>query len=144
MELLRERMRHCRLIALPTVIEEIQWLADNDSASDVREYANHAIDHMVKDWRILPLDCAPVHHGIVEVAAQKLRDKDLIPYDERHDACLLAHAAHSGAAILLTTDEHLLSVDYKKVKAVFDLCDMECPLIQSPAMLVRKFGSKKR
>jgi len=134
-EVLREKVEGCRLIVFPIVLNEVRNIASNDMRPEVRGYANDALAHMFKKWGMCP-EYVPLE--IAFAIGQELRDRQLIPYEERNDAGILASAALFGAGKLLTRNWHLLNVEQARAELlVLDRHNLKCPLIMAPD-IVRK------
>lgn len=134
---IRQRIPGSAVIILPTVIQELAHLVDDpDEPSDIRLAATATLSRLLHEWRLQPVNCVPVGHGIVEETAL---GAGLPPGDEFNDALILAEAALLGASILLTSDRHLLDIDPGKLTEVLESCDLAVPLIASPRKIVRHY-----
>src|SRR5947208_2320536 len=71
--------------------------------------------------------------------AGALRQQGLIDEEEVNDSLVLVEAAALDCSMLLTSDEHLRSVDYERL--VFELrrFDLNAPVIATPREIVKKF-----
>ncbi|MSU49295.1 MAG: PIN domain-containing protein [Opitutus sp.] len=142
-EILRRRVPGIEFVAMPTVVDELDYIArDGDTASD-RSLAITALRSLVREWKFRPLDFAPVEHGIVAVIAAKLRGNDLIPEHEINDSYILAEAALAGCAMLLTSDEHLRGADPTLLSLTLKSSDVGVVVVRTPAEIVRQFGSTR-
>ena len=71
-ELLRRRVRSARLVVLPTVVQELRFIArDGETEEDVR-LASRALQHVMR-WGFEPVNFLPVEFGITEQIAARLR-----------------------------------------------------------------------
>jgi len=97
----RTRSRVCRP---PTVIDELDYIAQHGDTVKERALAVYALQNLVRVWKIPPLDFIPVGHGIIETVARKLRRPTLIPENEVNDSFILAEAAWLISTILITSE----------------------------------------
>jgi rRNA-processing protein FCF1 len=139
-ELFRKRVRGVEFIVLPTVIEELQFIAEQRGDGQAVALASNALNRLVRVWEFRPIDFLPVGHGIVEQIARKLRGPRLIPEVERNDSLILAEAALYNCAILLTSDQHLRDADPVLVGKVLKACDVAGVVIRTPIEVIRQFG----
>lgn len=138
-EVVQKRVRDCRMIATATVIQELAFKATRGETDQEREYAHRTLSETVPQFNITPCNLIPVSHGIVEIIGQKLRDKGLLPYEEKHDAFVLAEAALLGCGMLLTGDSDLKAVSHEQLTMVLNEFDVKTPLIATPREIVQKF-----
>jgi rRNA-processing protein FCF1 len=134
---IRERLRDARLLIPPTVQHELaNWALHGDRQR--RESAAKAIrlSHL---WRIIPANLIAARHGIAERIAERIRDRELIPDEEVNDSLVLAESALLGCSILLTSDEHLRGIDFKRLTLELQAFDVAAPVIATPREIVRKF-----
>jgi predicted nucleic acid-binding protein len=141
--IIRRRVQGVEIIALPTVLDELAFIAEKgDTASD-RQLATRALKNLVRLWRFRPLDFIPVGHGIIDAIARKLRGEKLIPEHEVNDSYILAEAALANCTILVTSDEHIRGADATVLGLTLRSCDVNVVLIRTPAEIVRQFGWKR-
>ena len=99
------------LVVTPTVVQELAYGAVHWDDLKRRALATRALTSLLA-WGIKPLNLVPVGHGICAAIAQELILRGYLPEEEKNDALLLSEAALMGARILLTWDEHLLSIPH--------------------------------
>jgi len=139
MQVVRSRVKGCVFAVLPTVIQELRSIS-RDVDSPRQRQALVALESAVPRWGFQPVNFVPVGHGIVEVIADKIRDRGYLPQEERNDALILAEAALLGCSLLLTSDAHLLDVPPGSLRLLMDSHSVSTPLIVSPRKLVRDFS----
>ena len=142
-EIFRRRVPTVEFVVLPTVIDELDYIAQHGDSSGDRTLATTALQNMVRVWRFRPLDFIPVGHGIVETVAAKLRGHRLIPEHEVNDSLILAEAALANCTILVTSDEHIRGADATLLSLTLKSCDVGAILVRTPAEIVRQFGGKR-
>jgi predicted nucleic acid-binding protein len=142
-EVFRQRVPGVEFVVLPTVIDELDYIAQHGDTVEDRALATTALCHLVQVWKFRPLDFIPVGHGIIAAVAQKLRGQNLIPEHEINDSYILAEAALANCTILLTSDEHLRGADPTLLSLALKACDVNAILVRTPAEIVRQFGSRR-
>jgi predicted nucleic acid-binding protein len=142
-ELLRRRVKGVEVIVPPTVLEELSYIATHGTPADKR-LAITALQKLVHEWKFRPMDFIPVGHGITEAIAVKLRKRGIVPTAEVNDSLIVAEAALANCTILLSSDKHLSEADAVAMTRVLKECDVEPVLVQTPAILVRKFFASVR
>ncbi|MDR1279614.1 MAG: type II toxin-antitoxin system VapC family toxin [Opitutaceae bacterium] len=141
-DLICKRVAGVRFIVPPTVQEELQHLSES-AAPATRKQAGDALDSLLHVWGFQPVDYLPVGHGIVECVADRIREQGLLPVTERRDSFLLVEAALAGAAMLLTSDEHLLLAPAGRLQLLLREHDVASPVIVDPVKIVRDFFPKR-
>jgi len=63
----------------------------------------------------------------------------LLPEEEVNDGMILAEAALLGCSILLTSDDHLRSMDFARLAFELQAFQAGVPVIATPREIVRKF-----
>ncbi len=145
-ELVRKRIKSkdgVQLVAPPTVLDELHFLAAKGDDPKERALALKALQNLIR-WGIKPLDLIPVGHGITETIARKLRDRGIIPAEEVNDSFIVAEAALANCALLITSDAHIADADASRMSLTLKECDVDTVLVMTPVRLVRDFSSKTR
>ena len=142
-EVFRRRVPTAEFVVLPTVIDELDYIAQHGDTAGDRTLATAALEKMVHVWKFRPLDFIPVGHGIVETVAAKLRSHRLLPESEVNDSYILAEAALADCSILITSDEHLRGADATLLSLTLRSCDVGTILVRTPIEIVRQFGGKR-
>jgi predicted nucleic acid-binding protein len=136
---LRRKLPTAPILVLPTVIQELVYIA---SRSDIRRpkiLASKALQSILKPWGFRPVNCVPVGHGIVEETARKIRAAGLLPEEEINDSFIIAESALAHVTLLISSDSHLKNIDHRKLKAILDRCDLTDTVITSPWKIVHDF-----
>jgi predicted nucleic acid-binding protein len=136
---IQRRLSDSELIITPTVIEELVLKAEAGETLVGRRLAKKALAAMVNPWGIRPLNFIPVRRGIVAEIARRLREQNLLPASEMNDSLIVAESALVGATILVSSDAHIKTLDYARLKLVLDAADVDTPLIASPFKIVHQF-----
>lgn len=133
------RLDNPPILVLPTVIQELAYIADLGETAKARDLALKALRSLLHPWNFQPVNCVPVGHGIVEETARKIRAKGLVPEEEVNDSLIVAEAALVKITVLLSSDSHLKDIEQSELKAVLERCDLPTPLIFSPKKIVTDF-----
>jgi rRNA-processing protein FCF1 len=139
-EIFRRRVSGVEFVVPPTVIDELDYIAQHGDTAAERTLALTALRNLVHVWRFRPLDFIPVGHGIIEAVAQKLRREKLIPETEVNDSFILAEAALANCTILITSDEHIRAADTTLLSLTLKSCDVQAIIVRTPREIVRQFG----
>ena len=126
-------------LVTPSVLEELAFLADAGLTPKVRRSAARAVQLLRKETRfrsILELPFAPEK---AEELAAEFRRRRLLPAEEIHDSLILAETVLLDCDILLTSDEHLRSIDPQQMTWILNQRDLTAPVIATPREIVRKF-----
>ncbi len=129
-------------VVLPTVIDELDYIARHGDSSGDRALATAALQKLVRVWKFRPFDFIPVGHGIIETVAAKLRSRHLIPEKEINDSFILAEAALAHCTILITSDEPIRGADPTLLNQALRARDVGVILVRTPLEIVRQFGGK--
>jgi rRNA-processing protein FCF1 len=140
-EIIRKKRRDVVILVPPTVLHELgHFYATNQKS--LGSVALKALE-LIRDEPLLkPVNLVPVGHGIVEINAEKLRRHGFIPEEEINDSCVLAESGLLNCEVLLTSDRHLLDINWKVLAKVMQGFDGSVPLICSPRDIIQKFGSR--
>jgi hypothetical protein len=82
----------------------------------------------MRTWGIEPIALKPVGNGICEMVANVISSRNLLPDEEKNDACVLIEAAFCGALFLITWDGHLLDAPNDLLNSA--LGDFDLPRVQ--------------
>jgi len=138
MSLIRDRLPGARFVIPPTAQHELANWALHGDTSQKRQTAQKAIG-VARTRRIYPGNLIAVSQGIAERIARRLRDVELLPEEELHDAFIVSESALLHASILLTSDEHLRGIDFERLTFELRAFDLGAPVIATPREIVRKF-----
>jgi predicted nucleic acid-binding protein len=137
--ILEQRLPDRDMLVVPSVLDELAFLSDSGNTDRVRQSASRAIKLVQEQDRFRPLLELATPPTLVAEVAVKLRADGLLPEEEVHDSLILAEAALSECALLLTSDEHLRGVDHEYLTLVLHPFELVAPVIASPREIVRKF-----
>lgn len=106
----------------PTVSAE---LAFSVQLSDERKrsLARKALSGIVK-WGLIPCQMKPIWEDIAVRFSERLREKGLLPPEEKHDGEILAETALMGIPVLVTRDSDLLGIDETSRVVAFQEADL--------------------
>ena len=138
-DVIHGRLPNAERLVTPSVLDELAYLADFGQSQQVRRSAKKAIQLLRGKDRfrsILELPFAPEN---VEALANEFRRRELLPDEEVHDSLILAETVLLDCHILLTSDEHLRSIDHQRLTWLLNPCDLTAPVIATPREIVRKF-----
>jgi predicted nucleic acid-binding protein len=110
------REREIRLCATMTVIQELRLLSRNQDR--IAELAFTALRQMRSKWNIEPIVLSDPDQAMVDAFAEKCLKKRLLPVAEKNDALILAEAAMNGIPFVISSDQHLLSIDASDLATV--------------------------
>ena len=137
--LIDERLSDADKLVPPSVLEELAFLTDSGLTPKIRQSAGRAVQllrHETRFRSILELPFAPDKAG--ELAAEFRRQR-LLPCEEIHDSLILAETALLDCDVLLTSDEHLRSIDHQQLTWLLSRHELSPPVIATPREIVRKF-----
>ena len=136
------RRLHPRFIVTPTVLHELAFKADDEAeCEEDREVAVQVLESLL-EWGYEPLNFIPVGHGIVEQIGFKLRSAGVLPDVEENDSYVIAEAALTGCAMLLSSDWHMLDAQqHPQFRPILKGCDVEGDnlVIARPRTIVRQY-----
>lgn len=136
--LVRRRMGGARLVVLPTVIQELRYIAKWGETDEPVHLAVTALQKLT-GWGFEPVNFLPVEFGIIEQISRKLRRKGLLPDTEVNDSFILAEAALLGCGLFLTSDAHFANLDFQLLTLELKASDVSVPAIASPREILHKF-----
>ncbi|SRR5260221_8707273 len=101
-----------------------------------KELATSALVNM-HSWSVTPFDLVAVGHGITASFAQRLIHRGLLPPEEMNDGLILAETSLAEIPILVTSDQHLLSIDETALRIAFADADLFQVVPCHPQSLLR-------
>jgi predicted nucleic acid-binding protein len=134
-----DRLPDADKLVTPSVLDELAYLADSGLTLPMRQSARRAVQLLRHETRFRPILELPFAPERVEELATVFRRRTLLPIEEIHDALILAEAILLDCDILLTSDEHLRSIDHQQLTWVLNQRDLTAPVIATPREIVRKF-----
>jgi predicted nucleic acid-binding protein len=138
-DVIAERLPDAEQLVTPSVLDELAYLADSGLTPQVRRSAGLAIQLLRNKDRfrpILELPFAPEKTGEL---AKEFRRRQLLPNEEIYDSLILAETVLLDCGILLTSDEHLRSIDHQQLTWLLNQRDLTAPVIATPRDIIRKF-----
>jgi PIN domain len=137
-QLVRRRIVGARLIAVPTVIQELSYIAKYGETDEDIRLASDALRKLIA-WGFEPVNFLPVEFGITEQISLKLRRAGLLPEIEANDSFILAEVALLGSGLFLTSDSHFANLDFQLLTLELKASDVSAPAIASPREILRRF-----
>lgn len=93
-ETIRRKVSLVQFLVPPTVIQELTFKAHFDNDIEEREVAAKALVGLRSRWRFQPAVLNDVQGQIARHADELIRERGLLPFDERNDA--LIHSGRNG------------------------------------------------
>jgi hypothetical protein len=126
----------------PTVVQEMSHLLD-DPNRDLSKAALTALQSL-RTWGVKPFDLVAVGHGITEQFSRELIERKLLPREEFHDGCILAEVSLAKIPLLITSDNHLLSIEQTDLNAAFCSKDLDIVTVMSPRQILQSLEPKNK
>lgn len=139
LEALKRRRQLPRFVVMPTVLQELAYLADHGKSKAVRALAMTALQSLLS-WGFEPLDLQPVGHGIVERIGDEIRSKGLLPDAERNDSYIIAEAALCECDVLVSSDTAITGIDQARLQELLQGFHVKPVAILWPRQVVRVLG----
>lgn len=127
------------LFASPQVILELAHLAKRENLPS----AFMAL-RSLRAWSIHPSDPPSHTRAIATEFSRELQRRQMIPEGEFNDGVILAESSLCGAALLVTSDQHLLSIDPTRLRLLFDQKDLSPVVVVSPIELTKRLDPGSR
>ncbi len=119
----------------PTVSAELAFFAEHADERK-RSLARKALSGILK-WGLIPYPMKPVWQDIAVRFSERLREKGLLPPDEKHDGEILAETSLMGIPVLVTRDSDLLDIDQTSLVVAFHEADLVPVQAAHPMRLLR-------
>ena len=123
-------------VVTQTVVQELAHAEQYADTPHKQEMARISLVSMLA-WHIQPITLRPVGNGICEIVCGIIAQRNLLPAEEKNDACILIEAGFCGAAMLLTWDDHLLSADNAALNGVLTSFDLHPVQILHPKSILQ-------
>ncbi|MGO8765114.1 MAG: type II toxin-antitoxin system VapC family toxin [Limisphaerales bacterium] len=133
------RLPDAEQLVTPSVLDELAYLADSGLTPQLRRSAGLAIQPLRNKDRFRPILELPFAPEKTEKLAKEIRRRQLLPDEEIHDSLILAETVLLDCGILLTSDEHLRSIDHQQLTWLLNQHDLTAPVIATPRDIVCKF-----
>ena len=120
----------------------MNWHTFNAVRRVPREFEYQRSAQLITCVKILAFDVAWAAGFIgsdSKTSPRRSGGKKLLPTEEIHDSRILAESSVLNCAILLTSDQHLRSIDHEAMTLVLKRLDLTAPVIATPREIVRKF-----
>ncbi|MBI4023731.1 MAG: type II toxin-antitoxin system VapC family toxin [Verrucomicrobia bacterium] len=141
LEVVRRKLQRVEIVIPPTVIEEIAFQAQDEEDAALQRLASEAIQKLIPTWHFQPMALSPVERGMAEEFGKRLRRMRVLPDEEVNDALIIAESALCNSILLLSTDQHMASIDFQDLTRALKPCDVTPPVICRPADIAKKFFS---
>jgi predicted nucleic acid-binding protein len=122
----------------PSVLDELAFLADKEG-DEVQMLARKGFQKLRQEERFRPILELPSGHALAQRLAATFLTSGLLPREEIHDAMILSESILLDCAVLLTSDDHLRSVDHEQLTFLLRAHRLPVPVIATPKEIVRKF-----
>ena len=142
LEVIRDRIPNARIVALPTVLTELDYLCHDSPVAATRGLAKRAMESMVRDWKIHPKICTSLGRDLIESIGDAIRSQGIIPEEERNDSYLIAEAALADCDFLVSNDGHLKDSDKTKLFIILKERSVKPVVLCSPREIMRKFARR--
>jgi len=137
---IRKRLPDISIVINPTVVQELGWLVENRDDEETRNLAATAARDLRARWSIIPINCNPAWHGVIELAAQELRKSGLIPIDEIKDSLIIAESSLAECALLMSSDRHMWRSDINAVNQILVGRHMNAIVITAPWKIAKDYA----
>lgn len=128
------RLRKHGIAAPPAVIGELFHIA-SEMGHPANVHAHEALSK-IQRWGIETYALISVGPEIVEINAHKLLAAGLLPEGELHDAVIIIETALRYIPTLITSDNHLLSINPAKLSSMLDEFDLPPVTILHPMAML--------
>ena len=133
------RLPYTDKLVLPSVLDELAFLADSGLTEQARLLAGKAMQQLRAQRRFRPLLELPIPESEIQALADELLRRQLLPFEEFHDSMILAEAAMMSCGLLLSSDEHLRGIDHQELTWLLHGFELAPPVIATPREIARKF-----
>ncbi len=137
-DVIADRLPDAEQLVTPSVLDELAYLADCGLTTQVRRSAGLAIRLLRNKDRFRPMLELPFAPEKIGELAREFRRR-LLPDEEIHDSQILAETVLLDCGILLSSDEHLRSVDHQQLTWLLNQHGLTAPVIATPREIIRKF-----
>ena len=141
-ELIRKRLPRSAFLVLPTVIQELTYIALRGDTAREQSDAKRALAG-IRDWGFHPINFIPAGHAITDSVATKIREAGLLPTQEVNDSLFVAEAALAGYTIIVSSDQHIRDIDQRRLNQLLAEADVSAVVISSPRKILREFATRR-
>lgn len=139
LSLIQQRLPDSSHIIPPTVLDELAYLEEESSEIETRHLAQKGLQKIIADPIFIPVLDLPLTNILAAPIAIEIRSRKLLPPTEVNDSLILAETAILDCSVLLTSDNHLRSIDHLHLTWLLNRYDLKTPVIATPLEIVRKF-----
>jgi predicted nucleic acid-binding protein len=125
-----------------TSIEEIAYKSLRGEKEE-QTLAHHALRGL-SGWNISPLDVPSGSDVIAEQFSAFLRNRGVLPQTEINDGIILAEASLGNAALLVSGDSDLATIDPDELRLIFEERGLNPIPVVTPAKLLRIFDKQRK
>ncbi len=140
-ELIRKRLPRAAFLVLPTVIQELTYIALRGDIAKEQRDAKRALGS-IREWGFHPLNFIPAGHAITDSVATRTREAGLLPTQEVNDSLFVAEAALAGCTIIVSSDRHIRDIDQPRLNKLLNEADVSALVISSPRQILREFETR--
>ena len=126
--ILERRLPDTDKLVLPSVLDEMAFLAESGLTETVRRSAARAWRRLRIERRFRPLLELPFPAESVAELAAEFRGRGLLPVVEVHDSLILAETAIMSCGLLLSSDEHLRGIDPRELAWMLHPYELAAPI----------------
>ncbi|MFI5337103.1 MAG: type II toxin-antitoxin system VapC family toxin [Opitutales bacterium] len=141
-ELIRRRLAGTAFLVLPTVIQELTYIARVGDTPKEQGEAMQAL-RGIRGWGFHPINFIPAGHAITDSVATKIRAAGLLPSQEVNDSLFVAEAALAGCPIIVSSDRHIRDIDQQRLNQLLNEADVSAVVISSPRKILREFEARR-
>lgn len=139
-ELMRRPLSGAAFLVLPTVIQELTYIARNGDTAREQGDARQAL-RGIRTWGFHPINFIPTGHAITESIAGKIRAAGLLPVQEVNDSLFIAEAALAGCVLILSSVRHISDIEQARLNRLLNEADVAAVVISSPRKIMREFDA---
>jgi predicted nucleic acid-binding protein len=97
----------------------------------------------LRAWKIDPFDPPSHARHIATEFSRELQWRQMIATGEFNDGVILAESSLCGAALLVTSDKHLLDIDPTQLRLLFEEKDLAPVIVVSPTELTKRLDPNR-
>jgi len=139
LDIIRERTPRASVLITESAFAELDHFATTPSLGR-QESAEKAEAAMI-GLGIQPVLLTDLQGTFAKSVAGKLLERGLVPWEEQHDARILAEAAVLECQLLISADAHLRAIDRARLAEVLESSGVGVVAVRSPRDIVREFGT---
>lgn len=141
-ELIRRRLPGPAFLVLPTVIQELTFIARQGDTAREQVDGRDALGG-IRRWSFHPINFIPAGHAITDSIASKIRAAGLLPTQEVNDSLFVAEAALAGCTLIVSSDRHLCDIHQSQLNQLLKEADVSAVVVSSPRKILREFSARR-